>query len=199
MKKTVIIITAIVLALVVIVAVGGYVTARAVAPQVERMAGGERWMQDGNWQPGGMMSSDEVYPGDCNCGQGGMGRQGMRGGGYGNAGGRGDGQGLLVSYMQSALAEAFGLTVDELQARNEADETLWDLAAEQGLTAEEFQAKMEGARASAIEQALADGVITQEQADWMQERQGGFGSRGGGRHGFGAGCDFADDVEETQP
>lgn len=91
----------------------------------------------------------------------------------------------LHEYMTNALADAFGLTSEELQAMHDNGTTLWDYAAEQGMTIADFQTKMETARSTALEQAVADGVITQEQADWMSSH--GPGQKG---HGFGGSdCD----------
>lgn len=91
------------------------------------------------------------------------------------------GSGLLHDYVHPTLAEAFGLTSDELQARIEAGDTLWAIAEEQGLTQDEFWALKVSVHTQAVEDALADGVITQEQADFILERiermsQGGMGA-----------------------
>lgn len=94
--------------------------------------------------------------------------------------------GPLSEYMDAAIAEAFGITVEELQALEDAGQTLKDLAIEQNLTVEEFQAKTEAARTAAIDAALADGAITQEQADLMKERLA-DGPHGGMDDGFGPG------------
>ncbi len=55
------------------------------------------------------------------------------------------------------------------------------LAEALGVTVEELQAAREAVRAAAIEQAVADGVLTQEQADQILSNAGGFR---GGKHGF---------------
>ncbi len=86
----------------------------------------------------------------------------------------------LHEYMTNALADAFGLTPEELQTMQDNGTTLWDYAAEQGMTIADFQAKMEAARSTALEQAVADGVITQEQADWMSSHGPGHEGRGFG-------------------
>ncbi len=122
-------------------------------------------------------------------GPGMMGRQGGRGGmmGAGQAGAYGP----LHEYMEQAVAEEFGITVEEVEDLHDQGKTMWDYAQEQGLTTEQFQEKMVAARTSALEQAVAAGVITQAQADWMLERMGqmfqggaGFGScNGAGRFG----------------
>jgi len=123
------------------------------------------------------------------------GGRGMRGSGMtgemgsmaarmGSAGMMSNGTGLLADYMHTAMAEALGLSVDELIAREEAGDTAWDIAAEQGLTFEEFQALMTTARQTAIDQAIADGVISADQGARMF---GGQGGRGGMRGGSGTG------------
>ena len=96
----------------------------------------------------------------------------------------------LRPYMQAAIAEAFGISVEELQAREEAGDSLSDLAVEQGLTVEQFRDLQSQARTTAINAALEAGAITQEQADWMLERlenrqENGFGP--GFKPGFGPG------------
>lgn len=87
----------------------------------------------------------------------------------------------LYDYMLAAKAEAFGMTVEELQALYDEGKTLKDVAIEQNLTVAEFEAKMEAAHTNAINAALEDGAITQEQADWMLTRPQGRGGPGGMR------------------
>lgn len=121
---------------------------------------------------------------DHMAGTGGFG-PGMMGHGQGSF--SGEGEGPLHDYMAPAIADAFGLTVDELEALHTSGETLWDYAQEQDINQDEFTALLEGARTDAIDQAVADGVITQEQADWMLDHMGkGFGPGNGECHdGFG--------------
>jgi hypothetical protein len=84
------------------------------------------------------------------------------------------------------------LTPEEVQTRIENGETMWEIAQSTGLTDEEISDMMLAARTQALKQMVADGVITQAQADWMLERMnqmhaGGFGPgncpMGGGRGG----------------
>ena len=99
--------------------------------------------------------------------------------------------GPLHEYMTSALAEALGITPEELISRREAGETLWQISDSLGISSEDFSTLVADARAKALEQAVQDGVITQEQADWMSQRMGpGFGPGAGtcdgtGPHGYG--------------
>jgi len=91
------------------------------------------------------------------------------------------GSGLLHDYMIAGFADAFGISVEDLQARIDAGETMHDVALSLGYTQESFTELMVTVRTDAINQALADGVITQEQADWMlsrlaQRAEAGFGT-----------------------
>ena len=98
--------------------------------------------------------------------------------------------------MQAAIAGALGITVDELEAAHAAGKRLPELAAELGVALEDVQTAVQAAHEAAILQAVEDGLITQEQADWMLERHSngmgmgtgmgngmGMGMPGGGPHG----------------
>jgi hypothetical protein len=99
--------------------------------------------------------------------------------------------GPMHPFMIAALADKLGLGADELQAKIDAGETPWQVAKNQGLTDEEIATLFAQAHETALQQVVAAGVITQEQADWMaqhmQQRQymrGGFGiGRSGPCHG----------------
>ena len=94
--------------------------------------------------------------------------------------------GRCMTICITAFAQALGLTPEELETRRLAGDTLWDIAQEQGMTTEQFQEMMTTARTSAINQAVADGVITQAQADFMLERMETMMGNGVGP-GFGMG------------
>jgi hypothetical protein len=110
-----------------------------------------------------------TYPGGW--GMMGGGRRGMHG--YGMmGGGRGAGQGTygpMHTYMVAALAEKLDLTVDELQAKIDAGERPYDIAKAAGMTDAQIQDLMEQAHDEALKAAVAAGVLTQEQADWMDQ------------------------------
>lgn len=96
-----------------------------------------------------------------------------------------DGAGPMHDYMEKAMAEAVGLTVDEFEARHDSGETFYQIALAEGFTSEEIPALMQAARANALDAAAADGVISQEQADWMNSRGFGRGMMNG--YGYGNG------------
>jgi len=94
----------------------------------------------------------------------------------------------LKAYIdrEAITAQALGISVADLQAAHEEGKTVRTLIDELGLDRETFHTNMEAAHEAAIQQAVADGVITQEQADQIQEGNGrGFrGPRGPrGPHG----------------
>mgnify|MGYP001386823187 CR=1 FL=1 len=95
-------------------------------------------------------------------------------------------QGPMHDLMIDAWSEKLSLSVDELNQRIADGETLYEIAVSTGMTAEEFQAARVEIHAAVLEQAVAQGLITQEQADWMQSRgarMGGAGCTGGMRQG----------------
>jgi len=78
----------------------------------------------------------------------------------GNGYGAGEGQdGQLEPYMDAAIAEGLGLTVEEVEALVASGETHYTIALKQGLTAEEFTAIFESASVAALEMAAKDGIV----------------------------------------
>jgi hypothetical protein len=132
-------------------------------------------------------------------GQGLMGGQGAYGFGRMGGGMRAQGAdgvyGPLHDYMASAIEKYFGISADELQAQHDAGKTLWDYAQEKGITSEKFAELMTQVRTEAYNNAVAAGVVTQAQADFMLQRMAqrqaaGFGPGSGscdgtGPHGMG--------------
>jgi hypothetical protein len=105
---------------------------------------------------------------------------GMMGGRGGMMGGRGgQGYGPMHEYMEKAMAEALGVTEEELEEQLAQGKTMWQVAEEKGLTWEEFTKVMTEARTAALKQMVEDGVITQAQADWMASHMQGMWGRGG--------------------
>ena len=110
--------------------------------------------------------------------------------------GGGFGRGLCGEAGLEAAAEALGMTADELSTQLWGGKTLADLADEAGV---ELQAVRDAVTAAceqsirdAIEQAVTDGQLTREHADWLLEGLdngywGGGRGFGFGGHGFGPG------------
>ena len=94
-------------------------------------------------------------------------------------------------------ASVLGLTVEELEAAREDGTTRSELLEAAGLTQAEFVTAYEAAYQAAVDQAVADGIITQEQADALEDNpfggRGGFGpGRGGAERGNAPALDGAD-------
>jgi hypothetical protein len=87
-------------------------------------------------------------------------------GGYGMMGLNGE-EGPMHETMVTAVADALGMAPEEIETRHDAGESLWQIAAAEGLSAEEIQDLMFSAHDAALEEAVANGWLTQEQADWM--------------------------------
>lgn len=113
--------------------------------------------------PGGMMNGYGYGP-----------RGMMNGYGYGPGGmmGRGGirlqrGASIMHDYMIAAFAKDVGLTVDQVDTRLANGETLKQIAEAQGFTGDKLTSLATQVRQDAMNQAVADGVITQAQADSM--------------------------------
>ncbi len=110
----------------------------------------------------------------------GMGGNGGNGGnGRGGSNGTGTGvplemninlDGAIDDIMAQMIADALGISVEELQAREAAGETLVEIGVSLGFDADEVIAIHDQARADALAEAVASGLITQEQADWLLSR-----------------------------
>lgn len=98
-----------------------------------------------------------------------------------------DVMGPMHEYMEKAMAESVGLSLEQFEARHDAGETFYQIALAEGFTAEEIPALMQAARAKGLEAAASAGVITQEQAEWMNSRGFGRGGMMGGYGGYGSG------------
>jgi hypothetical protein len=94
-----------------------------------------------------------------------------------------------------AAAQALGLTPEELFSQLHSGKTLTDIANDKGVDIKTVNQAMNDARQAAmkqaIEQAVADGRMTRDQADWTLKgiengwMGGGFGGRGMGPGGPG--------------
>ncbi|MBU0512788.1 MAG: hypothetical protein KJ638_13960 [Chloroflexi bacterium] len=114
-------------------------------------------------------------------GNGGGGAGGSTGGGSGHQGTTGTGtgvpvndninlDGVLSDLIHANLATALGIIPEELAARLDAGETLTQIALSLGFDSATISDILTQARADALAQAIASGLITQEQADWLASR-----------------------------
>lgn len=87
-------------------------------------------------------------------------------------GGPGGGRGLGQAELEAA-AKVLGMTADEVSTALQSGKTLQNLADEAGVNIEDVQAAIQAAHVTElrerIAQAVADGTITQENADWLIE------------------------------
>ncbi|HPH97694.1 MAG TPA: hypothetical protein PKW33_15355 [Anaerolineaceae bacterium] len=79
------------------------------------------------------------------------------------------GEGFLHDDMVSAIAPELSLTAEELQAKLDAGETMWQIAENKGISEADFTAMVTKAHHAALDQAVANGEITQAQADLMKQ------------------------------
>ncbi|MBC7105450.1 MAG: hypothetical protein H5T97_05905 [Firmicutes bacterium] len=68
------------------------------------------------------------------------------------------------------LAQALGMTQEELKAQLDQGKKISDIAQEKGLTEEQLRQKLLDAKIQAIQQAVQDGKIPQDKADQMIQR-----------------------------
>ena len=120
--------------------------------------------------PGGMWGSNND----------GYGRHGMMGG-YGGYGGMMGGHGhfgggsMMDGFdMLNIIAQELGLTADELQTELANGSTIAQLAESLNVAVEDLVAAVSTAHQEHLHQAVTDGWMTQEQADWMQEHMTGM-------------------------
>jgi len=82
--------------------------------------------------------------------------------------------GILEDFMHEAIANILEISPVELTELENDGESFIEIALSKGYEISETRELMEKARADALAQAVADGVLTQEDADWFSSR----GSRG---------------------
>jgi hypothetical protein len=88
---------------------------------------------------------------------------------------------------QEILSQVLGINAEELEAARQEGKSLPYLFGELGLEPADIKAGLQSAYEEAIQQAVNDGVITDTQAELLQEKGfsgRGFGKRGGGFHEF---------------
>ena len=121
--------------------------------------------------------------------------------------GRGPGDGRSPGLGQvelEAAAQALGMTADELSSALQSGKTLEQLADEAGLDLQDMQDAIRAAHETdlraRIGQAVSDGTMTQEKADWLLEGlEKGFLDGPGFGFGFGPHGPRSDQTPSAQP
>ncbi len=93
--------------------------------------------------------------------------------------------GPMHQYMEQALADKLNLPLATVESEFDAGKTLAQIALDHGVTQANLQAFMLEVRTQALKAAVADGVLTQAQADRMLQR--GYGGMGYGMMNGGTG------------
>jgi hypothetical protein len=72
-------------------------------------------------------------------------------------------------YVESILKDTLGMTDSEITTGFNSGKTMYDLAKEKGMPEDEFKAALLEKRNSAIDSAVANGIITKEEGTSMKE------------------------------
>lgn len=110
--------------------------------------------------------------------------QGPVTGGYGQMMGGGmmggNGYGWMHDYVEQALAAKLGLTEEQVEDALAAGKPMYQIALDNGIKQEDLATFMNGVHKDAFDQAVKDGVVTQQQADWMLQRMQNMYQNGNG-------------------
>jgi hypothetical protein len=119
-----------------------------------------------------------------------VGRGGMMGGGYGS----------MHDYVEEALADKLGITEKDVEDALASGKTMYQIALDNGVAEADVPALLTEVHTVAFDKAVADGVVTREQADFMLQRmttrgygtgicpmQNGQGGQYGQGNGYGRG------------
>jgi hypothetical protein len=93
----------------------------------------------------------------------------------------GRGYGPMHDYVEQALAAKLGLTETQVEGQLAAGKPMYQIALDNGIKQEDLANFMNEVHTNAFAKAVKDGVLTQEQADWMLQRmqnmyQNGYGA-----------------------
>lgn len=81
-----------------------------------------------------------------------------------------NGGGWMHDYVEQALAAKLGLTEQQVEEQLAAGKPMYQIALDNGITQEALTDFMNEVHKDAFEAAVKDGVVTQEQADFMLQR-----------------------------
>jgi hypothetical protein len=86
-----------------------------------------------------------------------------------------NGGGWMHEYVEQALAAKLGLTEELVEDELASGKPMYQIALDNGIEQEALAAFLNGVHQDAFAAAVKDGVVTQEQADWMLQRMQGRG------------------------
>ena len=86
----------------------------------------------------------------------------------------------MHDYVEQALAAKLGLTEEQVEDELAAGKPMYQIALDNSIQQEALTDFMNGVHQDAFAAAVKDGVVTQEQADWMLQRMQSRGSFGMG-------------------
>jgi hypothetical protein len=90
-----------------------------------------------------------------------------------------NGGGWMHDYVEQALAAKLGLTEAQVEEQFAAGKPMYQIALDNGIKQEDLTDFLNGVHQDAFASAVKDGVLTQQQADWMLQRmqnRGGYGT-----------------------
>jgi hypothetical protein len=89
-----------------------------------------------------------------------VGRGAMMGGGYGP----------MHDYVEEALADKLGITEKDVEDALASGKTMYQIALDNGVKEADVASVLTEVHTAAFDKAVADGVVTREQADFMLQR-----------------------------
>ena len=87
----------------------------------------------------------------------------------------GGGYGPMHDYVERALADKLGLTEEQVEEQFAAGKTMYQIALDNGIAEADVPTFLTEVHTAAFDAAVADGVLTREQADWMSQHMQGRG------------------------
>jgi hypothetical protein len=80
------------------------------------------------------------------------------------------GRGLMRDYVEKALSDKLGIAEADIESALASGKTMYQIALDNGITEADISALLTEVHETAFDKAVADNVITREQADFMLQR-----------------------------
>jgi hypothetical protein len=80
------------------------------------------------------------------------------------------GYGVMHDYVEAALADKLGITETDVESALASGKTMYQIALDNGIKEADVAALLTEVHATAFDKAVADGIITRAQADFMLQR-----------------------------